>query len=198
VTVSCSRIVVVDEEHDFFIFAAKPQSEANRSALEQGKKLKLSACEPPLDLSLVMLGFPADRHRRGQPTASEACSVRPRSSQAHKPRNIHEEQLEQKMRDFDLRRPPEYQTRANRVDEHMKVSSLRHNCTTWPGNSGGPILGKGSGDVVVGLPAEALLVERPLDPSIGLRMENMAEFVRRNRELLEQESVGISDEYCSF
>jgi hypothetical protein len=145
-----------------------------------------------------MLGFPGDRRRRGQPTASDSCSVRAKISGTHQPRNIHERELEKSLRDEDRKQPPEFQARAKKVDDHMEVSSLRHDCTTWTGNSGGPILGKRSGDVVVGLPVEAILVERPIDPSIGLRMENMAEFVRRNHKILEKEGVTISHEYCEL
>lgn len=75
------------------------------------------------------------------------------------------------------------------------VSSL-HNCTTWGGNSGGPMIQDGQ-DVVVGLPftySPGNYTERAENElRTASHMAQMADFVGTFRSTLEKEGVTISD-----
>lgn len=134
---------------------------------EMGKNrgFRLAAYHPAIDTRLGMLGYPADRIRQGHATLTENCWVL-----------------------SDVKGSPF-------SESTMQDPSQAHNCSTYGGNSGGPIFIEGSRDVI-GLPFTYVPNDyglRPEDMSPhAANFASMADFVARHRTLLEAEGILIS------
>lgn len=133
---------------------------------EEQDTLRLAAYQPKLQDRLVMIGYPADKYRLGRLTTTEDCWVIRESV-------------------------PSPHSQAALSDR----SSL-HNCTTYGGNSGGPMMLEGT-RVVLGLPftyaPDDYHLRDPWDPATAAHLAQMADFVSFHRAKLEAEGVEIVD-----
>lgn len=126
------------------------------------RTLRLSGFAPEVGTRLTMIGYPSDPERQGRLTVTDQCWV---------------------LQEF-----------ANSPYSAKKIfdESARHNCSTYGGNSGGPMLLEGS-RIVVGLPFTFIpndFTPYPADnPKISAHMARVADFVERHRTILTEAGV---------
>lgn len=198
----CERVLVQDEDHDVFVFEARPRSAQDRADLKAWPGLLLSACDPAEGRALKMIGYPNDRLRQGRASVTENCEVLPRTTTAFEEapaRSPRELRYLRRWEDEDREmnsRPTLAKTARDRIAAHAIPTSAKHNCTTWGGNSGGPIVSADFQSALVGLPLTYVLTEAPLDRSRALRMEGTQSFVERNLDRLRSLGIQISRELC--
>lgn len=129
------------------------------------RTLRLTAYLPKINTRLQMLGFPADI-RHGMATLTENCWILSDSVES-----IHTH------------------------DNPATVDpSQMHNCSTYGGNSGGPMIIEGTRDVI-GLPSTyqpAQIAPYKKDELVAF-LVSMADFVRLKRDVLAQEKIVISE-----
>jgi hypothetical protein len=126
--------------------------------------LRLAAYQPPVGTRLQMIGFPADQYRQARLTLTEDCWVLQTT------------------------------TRSPHADSNLQDRSSLHNCTTYGGNSGGPMIKEGD-DVVIGLP----FTYQPgdyhqrssTDLSTAAHLAQMADFVATHRQELDGEGIEV-------
>ena len=86
---------------------------------------------------------------------------------------------------------------ANSPHGNLREDSSRHNCTTYGGNSGGPMVLEGT-NVAIGLPftysPNDYFLRDPWRISSASYLAQMADFVRRQRSALEAAGVVIAEE----
>lgn len=126
--------------------------------------LRLSSSVPTPQTRLKMIGYPQDPERDGKLTVTENCWVI--SSDGQSP----------------------YFARDARLPDRTS----RHNCSTYGGNSGGPMLIEGTREVV-GLPfsysKRDLTPRQPDNVSTAAYMTRMADFVEQHREALDAAGI---------
>src|SRR5690606_21280912 len=66
----CRRIVAADMSHDIALFEAEFEAYTEPDAA-----LRLASFEPEVNTRLVMIGYPADKFRKGTLTTTEECWV---------------------------------------------------------------------------------------------------------------------------
>lgn len=152
----CRRIVALSDRSDFLIFEVEFPGQDTSILRRKMSSLALAVfadVQPSRDLSLEMFGFPGDSKMKNQPTKSFSCEVRSVPQDA--PMDDYFENFSR--RDsvsqadglsgslMDL-----FRLRARQIAGEM--ITLRHNCDTYAGNSGGPIVLAGS-RLMIGLPA---------------------------------------------
>ncbi|MDQ3232061.1 MAG: trypsin-like peptidase domain-containing protein, partial [Pseudobdellovibrionaceae bacterium] len=127
---------------------------------------RLAGYIPQLESELVMLGYPADLYRNGRPTRTENCKV------------------------LSGEKPSVYGDRGNEGGNHRMVT---HNCTTYGGNSGGPMFIKGTRDVV-GQPATYTPAITKVYPSSFVfgHVNLSLQIVENYRPLLDELKIAIS------
>lgn len=117
----CTRVVAADTSHDIAVFEAALAHPTKGDAT-----LRLAAYVPPLNTKLIMTGYPADEDpltaRRGKLTTTANCWIL--SGAVTTP----------------------YPNETTSLDV-----SARHNCSTYGGNSGGPMYLEGTREAI-GLP----------------------------------------------
>ena len=137
------------------------------SAPNPENRLKLASFWPPLYSKLLMVGYPADKFRQAKLTTTRECWVL----------------LED--------------TASPHSSSNLKDRSGLHNCTTYGGNSGGPMVLENT-NVALALPftyAPGNYVLRdPWNLSTASHLAKMSGFVARNRAKLEQAGISIADE----
>lgn len=196
---TCKKIIISSENDDLFLMEINITENSlpgvpgffESRFLELYPGFKLAGYQPVTGMPLEMFGFPIDPSRRGAPTVTENCEILPETSNdaiLHLP-------LEERQRlihnSEKIRRetPLEILEMINKVD----VVKIKHNCSVYKGNSGGPIRIHGTNDVV-GVPfdyRDGFLKSVPR--TYSRNMESVTEFVRRHRKVLDAEGVEISD-----
>jgi hypothetical protein len=156
----CNQILIEDPRRDIGIFEV-----SREGAMPAERTLKLAAYQPDVKTKLVMLGYPADKYRRGALTATENCWV----------------------------------TKSTVRSPHGGVASDRsslHNCTTYGGNSGGPMISEGTNEVI-GLPftyaPNDYRLRDPENLGSAAYLAQMADFVEANRKKLDELGVAVQD-----
>jgi hypothetical protein len=128
--------------------------------------LRLAAYQPPVNTRLQMIGYPADQYRHAALTLTENCWVLQTT------------------------------TRSPHADSNLQDRSSLHNCTTYGGNSGGPMIREGD-DVVIGLPFTYQPNDYHLRSATDLRtaahLAQMADYVETHRTELENEGIVVAD-----
>jgi hypothetical protein len=128
--------------------------------------LRLAGFVPEVKTSLKMIGYPGDPERRGQLTVTERCWL---------------------LKD-DV--PPPF------ADGRTRDPSALHNCSTYGGNSGGPMLIDGT-RIAVGLPFTYVPGDFAPNEAENLgtaaHMARMADFVKRNRAALDAAGVVVAE-----
>ena len=194
---TCHKIIVSSEKDDLFIMeiniiAQHAASVFLESAVKEAfPAFKLAAYTADVGAPLVMFGFPTDPTRRGRPTVTENCEVMPSTARDGIYFLPPEEQqiLMDKSDKARLETPPQILEMAAKLE----VVKLKHNCSVYNGNSGGPILVQGSKDVL-GIPFDYWPEFLKSVPKTYARsMESVAEFVRRHRKVLDDEGIEISE-----
>jgi len=142
--------------------------EASLQPPAPGDTLRLASYTPKLETQLRMIGYPADRMNVAKLNVTESCWVIRAS------------------------------TRSPHGDSRLGDLSSMHNCSTYGGNSGGPMIPVGTRDVI-GLPFTyrpgdyTLRKSTSANPSGGLYLAQMAGFLKIHRAKLEAEGVVIVD-----
>ena len=119
--------------------------------------LRASSFRPEVGTRLKMIGYPGDPERRGRLTVTDQCWILQRDAMSP------------------------YST------ERILDGSARHNCSTYGGNSGGPMILEGS-RIVLGLPFTYIPNDFTQNPPDRVEsaafMARMADFIERHRGVL--------------
>lgn len=169
VTGRCTKVVAADQTRDFAIFEVAmvhPSSGAST--------LRLAAYTPPQSTKLTMTGYPGDKDpatgRNGKLTTTENCWV--------------------------MGNAPFIDTRPFSDGQASADVVVQHNCSTYGGNSGGPMVAVGTRDAI-GLPAtfqEDDYVRRSsTDLESAAWVGLMSFFVEAHRAELTAAGIAISD-----
>jgi V8-like Glu-specific endopeptidase len=133
--------------------------------------LRLASFVPQKSTRLTMIGYPADNYAKGQLTVTENCWI-----------------LETEVRENGHK----YKTDKTRITDRI----ASHNCSTYGGNSGGPMILKGS-DIVVGLPYSYMPDDyKPrskADTRTAATMARIEEFVKTHGATLKKFGVAIAN-----
>jgi hypothetical protein len=134
--------------------------------LEKMRTLQLAAYQPEVGTKLLMIGYPADKYRQGKLSVTENCWILKKKS------------------------PSPWG-----IGEFGDMSS-KHNCTTYGGNSGGPMIQAGT-RIAVGLPftyyPDYYDLLNSSDLGTAADMAQMLGFVQRHRATLVKEGITIQD-----
>jgi hypothetical protein len=163
----CARLVAADKTHDIAVFEA---SIAHAAAGDT--TLRLASYVPPVNTKLVMTGYPGDEDpqtaRRGKLTTTRSCWVL--GGEIDSP----------------------YATQ----DTKTLDKAVQHNCSTYGGNSGGPMYVEGTRDAI-GLPftyvPDDYTRNSATDLATAAHLALMADFVRVHRTELTAAGIVISD-----
>lgn len=193
---SCKKIIISSESDDLFVMEINiTQHEMpgfySSSFLELYPGFKLAGYQPNVSTPLQMFGFPLDSLRGGAPTVTENCEVLPADSRDGIFHLSPEEQ--QKLIDKSEKNLRETPIETLVLMNKINIVKIKHNCSVYVGNSGGPIRIQGSHDII-GIPSDywdGMLTSVP--KSYSRAMESVPEFVKRHRKILDAEGVEISD-----
>lgn len=163
----CTRIIAADVNRDIAVFEADLAHASTGSST-----LRLASYVPKVGTKLIMTGYPADRDpqtaRNGKLTTTHSCWVL--SGQVASPYTGYD---------------------TNTLDP-----SALHNCSTYGGNSGGPMYIEGTRDAI-GKPFTYLPDDykrySATDLSTAAYLALMSDFVKAYRAELTQAQIVISD-----
>ncbi len=162
----CTKVVAADTSRDIAVFEADI-----KHASSGDSTLRLSAYVPSMNSALTMVGYPADNDpatgRNGKLTTTEKCWVLSGSVQS---------------------------PYANQDKNTLDLSAM-HNCTTYGGNSGGPMYREGTRDAV-GLPftyvPDDYKRRSPTDTSTAAYMALTSDFVSAHQTELTAAGIVIA------
>jgi hypothetical protein len=162
----CTKVVAADTSRDVAVFEADI-----KHASTGDSTLRLSAYVPSLNSALVMVGYPGDNDpttgRNGKLTTTEKCWVLSGSVQS---------------------------PYANQDKNTLDLSAM-HNCTTYGGNSGGPMYREGTRDAV-GLPftyvPDDYKRRSPTDTGTAAHMALTSDFVSAHQAELTAAGIVIA------
>lgn len=187
----CSEVVASDHGTDIVTFRARFDADQSARIGASIAFLRLKAGDPDIGTALKMLGYPADPDRGTRATVTENCWINANnpddsSAWSYYTKSERLQIIEESKKGGSLSSlPADYSQRQNRISTQY----LGHNCTTYRGNSGGPMLVAGT-DMVVGLPANySPGMFRGLPSSASEYMYRMSEFVVNNRASLQAAGV---------
>lgn len=131
------------------------------------RTLRPSGFAPDAGTRLKMIGFPTDPERQGRLTVTEQCWILQTSSD-----------------------------RSPLSAKKLLDETARHNCSSYGGNSGGPMMIEGS-RIVVGLPFSFIPNDFTLYPGDNVRMSaymaRIADFADRHKSILTDAGVVIAN-----
>lgn len=204
IRVECVGVAIIDPQFDMFIFGARATSPADRARLESLPKLALSPCDPPIGHPLLTLGYPADVFRRGQATLTRSCRRLPdgaplwRDSPAWSTEDAHDRRrINDQIAARRAAEAPDQNAAEDQIDAFVERTAFRHDCTTWAGNSGGPMLAEGT-DVVVGVPFDYIEIYARVREGFALRAERASLFVQRHQAALRAYGARIDRRFCPY
>lgn len=147
----CKRVVAQNNYNDFMIVEVGYRKKSDEAKVKKSAHfLRLADFIPPEGTKLKMLGHPSDPERLSQPTVTESCMIlsgnRPILKEASNEEIAYQKTFLTPQSPFESEKRNLFLAQAEK---------LNHNCTTYSGNSGGPILIHGT-DIVIGLPASYL------------------------------------------
>ncbi len=147
----CKRVVAQNNYNDFMIIEVGYRKKSDEAKVKKlAHFLRLADFVPREGTKLKMLGHPSDPERLSQPTVTESCMIlsgnRPILKEASDDEIAYQKTFLSPQSPFESDKRNLFLTQAEK---------LSHNCTTYSGNSGGPILIHGT-DIVIGLPASYL------------------------------------------
>lgn len=164
---TCVRVVVADDSRDIALF------EADIAHASSGEEtLRLAAYVPEVRTKLVMVGYPTDEDpksgRFGMLTTTTNCWV--------------------------LSEPVE--SPYARVNPNVLDRAVRHNCSTYRGNSGGPMYVEGTRDAI-GLPFSFMENDyerrKAEDLKTSAHLALVSDFVSAHREVLVNEGIVLAE-----
>lgn len=201
----CTEVILEVPENDFFIFAAEFSADEQKE-ISRLRGLELSRCSPKINSPLEMGGHPSDMRRHTRLTITHQCqrvSDSARIWDNEDPRSFRnkfeKEALGRFVREYYayFKKNPEEKRAREIIEKHVGRTRFKHNCSTWSGNSGGPIWSAEHPEVAVGLPFSYFPSEFELRGG-ALPAENLADFVRRFEPILEQNRIAISSKLCDY
>ena len=152
----CRRIVALSERSDFMIFEIEFPGQDTAGLRRSMSSLAVGVFPgviPIRHLSIEMFGFPGDSRMKNQPTKSFKCEVQSAPQDAPTDNyfeNFKKRESTDHVEGFYAPLVELFRLRARQLMGQM--ITLRHNCDTFAGNSGGPIVLAGS-RMLIGLPA---------------------------------------------
>ena len=180
----CKRIVAKNDYNDFMIIEIAYNSKKIENRIrESAKFLRLADFIPPEGTKLKMLGHPADSERQGQPTTTENCQIQNQN------RPIGKEYTTDETAALNKKSAPRTALGEEKRNLFMlNAEKLGHNCSTYGGNSGGPILIADS-DIVIGLPGGYYQIERKLPAETSIFLETTHGLINSIRDIIEAEEI---------
>ena len=195
---TCKKIIASSEDEDLFIMEVQIASSLGNSSTLFESKVKetfpgynLASYLPAAGTPLVVSGFPTDPTRQGKATITEKCEILPENAQD----SIYAMPLDERARLLEI-----FETARSQLPEavseylsKLNITQLKHNCSVYKGNSGGPARIEGTKDIV-GIPHDSWLELMKSVPRYFARnLEATATFVKRHRKILEEQGIEISD-----
>ena len=195
---NCKEIIAGTVQDDLFMMRVEFE-DADRSYQETDnviqmlrnsvKFLKLASYTLPQMARMKMIGFPADINALGLPTLTENCWDTSAIGIAYY-NGVQTSVLGGNASNGD--QDPQRQAYLNQLRRQLRW----HNCSTWGGNSGGPMILEGTDDVV-GIPGaynDEMDQETVYpDERVSSFYETTAGFIARNRLALQRAGVVISE-----
>ncbi len=180
----CKRVVAKNDYNDFMIVEISYNSKKIENRIRKSAVfLRLADFIPPEGTKLKMLGHPADSERQGQPTTTENCSIQNQS------RPIGKEYTSDEMATLNKKSVPRTALGEEKRNLFMlNAEKLGHNCSTYGGNSGGPILVADT-DIVIGLPGGYYQIERKLPAETSIFLETTHGLIDSIRSTIEAEEI---------
>jgi hypothetical protein len=172
----CLRVVAADEAHDIWLFEGELTSVGHSAPPATTDALALADYDPVPGMRLRMVGFPCDPWRKCASTVTTECWVLA----------------------SDL--PNIKNAKDSRIDDRQ----ASHNCSTYGGNSGGPMILAETADAI-GEPGsyrsisstpnkDGYSTAKPyVYTDVPAYLNEMSDFVRTFRSTLEREGIIISD-----
>ena len=148
--------------------------------------LKLASYVPRPWSRFKMIGYPGDHVRKGALTVAENCW----DNTAYGKNWYTDEKNAEGPKDAD-----DYSTytpATTPAEKALRPLHLFHNCSTWGGNSGGPIILEDT-DEVVGIPDSYNPARKVYGPRDSAAYEASAGFVNRHRRALKAARVTIAE-----
>lgn len=195
---SCKKIIVSSPSDDLFIMDVQLASSTGNAGpffeskvKEMFPGYKLASYRPEPGTPLVISGFPTDPARQGQATISEKCEIlSPMSYDSIYGASREERSKFAENDDAEFDQLPESIRNSLAV---LEIVKLKHNCSVYMGNSGGPARIEGSMDIV-GVPFDGWKGFFKIVPRyLARNLESTSGFVHRHRQVLDIENVIISD-----
>lgn len=183
----CKRVVAKNDYNDFMIIEIGFNSKKIENRIrESAHFLRLADFIPPDGTKLKMLGHPADSERQGQPTVTENCYIQNQN------RPIGKEYSTDEIAALNKKSSPRTALGEEKRNLFMlNAEKLGHNCSTYGGNSGGPILIAGS-DIVIGLPGGYYQIERKLPAETSIFLETTRGLIDSIRGVIEAEEISTT------
>lgn len=145
----CKRVQISSLEDDFLVLEAdfdKHQSEL----LNQRRGYHFRENEVPEYTRVKTLGYPSDPERKSSLTITENCWTLPESSP--KFWDALNEAQRKELNEITAKNKKQYSEKVLEFKNKIDFVRKKYNCTTYGGNSGGPVVIEGT-RVVIGLPA---------------------------------------------
>lgn len=182
----CKRVIAQSNYNDFIILEVEFPEVDKVQLLKSIQFLKLGFFLPKQSSPLKMIGHPSDQERKTRLTVTENCSVLSTEITAF---SFLTEQEKSRLSNGIKNRNRSNEEAIKRSNNLAKAEFLGHNCTTYGGNSGGPIL-VAKTKIVVGLPAGFFPgIYRPLPSNSSLRMETTHGFIKETLNILKSEGI---------
>lgn len=180
----CKRVVAKNDYNDFMIIEIAYNSKNIENRIrESAIFLRLADFIPPEGTKLKMLGHPADSERQGHPTVTENCSIQNQN------RPIGKEYSNDEIATLNKKSAPRTALGEEKRNLFMlNAEKLGHNCSTYGGNSGGPILIAGT-DIVIGLPGGYYQIERKMPAETSIFLETTHGLIDSIRNIIEAEEI---------
>lgn len=195
---TCKKIIASSDESDLFVMEMQIETSFGPATALFEAQVKetfpsyyLASYIPNPGVPLIVSGFPKDSIRRANATITEKCEILPAAAQdsiyALKPDD------QKKIRDIFEKEKMKLSEFFREKLSKLNRTFLKHNCSVYLGNSGGPGRIEGSHDIV-GIQHDSWKgFFKSVPRHFARNMEPTAPFVQRHRDELEDEGVVISD-----
>src|SRR5262249_3480074 len=146
----CASVVLDDTDADYFIFEAS--FDGHPDEYSQVEQLSPIFIYPKGDEQVEAYGFPADDERNGRPTKSSNCHLFNAYADPEF-KNFYMNFLTEDSKKSSTETVGNYDAKFQAAASNVMKNEtfLRHNCSIYGGNSGGPMILKGT-HLLVGMP----------------------------------------------